>query len=145
MSVNIDDELRTVLLTLSAVTDVVGTRIYPDVFPQTAFSADLTTPAILIEVDNEESSNDLSGTSDRRFGEVTITCRATTHAAASALAESVRTNDTDPGTGLAGPHRTNFDAWHEDTAVTPVPAPPGKDPVYWDAVATYRATWTEVR
>ena len=96
-------DLRTLLLTFSAVTDLVGTgdtaRIRPERLHQ---DDDDTEEAIIVQVDNIEHLNDLTGKGGRIFAYVTLVCRASTQALAEALAEAVRTNDTDPGTGLAG-------------------------------------------
>jgi len=119
---SIEGDLRTALLTLGAVTALTGSnattaRIRPYKLDR---QDDRTEEHIIIEVDAAPRENDLTGTAGLVAASVTISCRAMTRTAANALAEAVRLNGTDPGTGLAGwgGSATAFDAWLEDSAPT---------------------------
>lgn len=136
--------IRTALLSMNAVTALAGSgaaaRIRPDQFAKTDGSA--TTPAILVEIDDEESQTDLDGRGGLVIADVTLTCRAHTKAAAYALKEAVRVNGTNPGTGLAG-YSGAFDAWLEDTAYAAVPKGDASDDHWHDAVMSFRLVATE--
>lgn len=99
----IEEDIRTHLLTLSAVTALVGTgataRIRPNKLEQDDNGA---IEHIIIEVDDETPANSLDGLGGLIYSDVTLRCQAPTLKRARALAEAVRTNNTNPGTGLAG-------------------------------------------
>jgi len=142
----IEETLVAFLKSLSAVTAIVGesnaARIRPDRLDQGE-----TLPAILMEVD-ENPQNDLSGIGGLVYSDVTLTCRATTKTAARALAEAVRLNGTDPGTGMAGHHGTvasvTFDATLESTVGAFTPKADGSEAGWYDAIATYVVSCAEV-
>jgi serine/threonine protein kinase HipA of HipAB toxin-antitoxin module len=93
----IEDNLRALLLTFGAVTALVAQRIRPDELHQSD-----ALPAIVLSVPSEEHHNDLEATGGLVAATVLITAIAETKLAARAIAEAVRTNGTNPGTGLAG-------------------------------------------
>lgn len=100
---SIESDLRTVLLTFDAVTALVGTGAAARIRPYALDERDSKTgQAIIIEVDTAEHANDLAGKGGMVTATVTLSCRAVTLTQARALAEAVRTNSTNPGTGLAG-------------------------------------------
>jgi len=142
----IEETLTTFLKSLSTVTAIIGegnaARIRPDRLDQSE-----TLPAILLEVD-EEPQNDLSGVGGLVYADATLTCRAATKTAARALAEAVRLNGTDPGTGLAGYHGTvssvTFDATLESTVGAFTSKADGSEAGWYDAIATYVVSCAEV-
>lgn len=144
----VEEELRTLLLTFSGVTDLVGTgsaaRIRPDRLQQ---DDDETSPHVIIEVDSENKLNDLTGKGGRVMADVTIRCRAQEKEDARALSESIRTNDTDPGTGLAGysgtPGSLAIDAWLEDTATSFLAPDDASDEGYYDVFDSYTVSFAE--
>lgn len=109
--------LRTFLKTLDTVTAIVGTgddaRIRPDRLEETD-----TLPAIIIEVDDEDPENSLDGLGGLVYADVNIQCRAFEKEDARALAEAVRVNGTDPGTGMAGTSQDGFHAVLENTSAS---------------------------
>lgn len=139
---SLESDLIAALRAMSAVTALVGSsaaaRIEPDVWGE-----NVTYPAILIEVDGETPANSLDGKGGLVFAEVTVTCRATTRIASRALAEAVRVNGTNPGTGLAGYVGSAFHAWLDDAVTATVPYGEGSDQHYYDTVQTYTVAYTE--
>lgn len=114
---NVEDEVRKALLAMSAVTAYTGSdtttaRIRPYKLDP---SDDETEEHIVIEVDSEVRENDLDGLGGLPLCDVNVSCRAKTRTLANALAEAVRTNGTNPGTGLAGygGSGTEFHSWLE--------------------------------
>lgn len=77
--------IRTYLLTKTAVTDIVGTRIYPTVLPQNA-----TLPAIVFDVFGGTPDDVLTGSSGSFRAVVDIECISTNHITSNDLAEQVR-------------------------------------------------------
>lgn len=77
--------LRTYLLTKTAVTNVVSTRIYPDVLPQNA-----TFPAVVYSEFGSDHNDQLSGAAGLYHPRVFIDCYAATRSAANTLAEAIR-------------------------------------------------------
>lgn len=145
---SVEADLRTLLLTFSPVTALVGTgdsaRIRPDKLAQ---GDDDTLQAIIIEVDDERPQNTLEGTSLRRYADVTVRCQARTKAQARAVALAVKLNGTDPGTGLAGYtgtlSGTVYDAWLEDEQTSFSPVEEGSDEAYYYVFSNYVMTWAE--
>ncbi|MFZ5829818.1 MAG: hypothetical protein ACOY3P_07010 [Planctomycetota bacterium] len=140
--------LREVLVGIAAVTDLVGSgeaaRIRFDRFVESD-----TTPQILIEVDDAQRENDLSGRGGLVVAECTVTCRANSRTAADALWEAVRSGGTDPASGLAGYHGTvtagTVDCVVDDVQTADVPKQLGSDDAWFDAVATVTVILNEVR
>lgn len=149
----VEANLRTLLLTFSGVTSLVGTgdaaRIRPDRLHQDDDKIPTDKGGVIIEVDSETPLNDLAGVGGRVYADVNIKCRSATKAVARALAESIRSNDTDPGTGLAGyngtPDSDEIDAVLEDTTPSFTPAGEGSDQGYYDVDCSYLVTFAEVK
>ena len=143
---SIEDTLVAFLKTLSTVTAIIGTgnaaRIRPDRLGQ-----DETLPAILMEIDDEEPENDLLGQGGLVYSEVTLTCRANEKADARALAEAIRINGADPGTGMAGYHGTvggvMFDAVLESTTMAWTTESEGSEAGWFDVLAEYTVSHVE--
>lgn len=91
------EDLRDFLLTRTAVTAIAGQRIRPGALAQRD-----ALPGIVLRVETQERMNDLSGEGGLVDAEVTVLAVSEDAVEAWRLAEAVRTNDTDPGTGLAG-------------------------------------------
>jgi len=136
--VNIEKELRDAILGMSAVTGLVVARIWDEWFRTE------TLPAVVYEFDNEDQSNDLEGLSRLRIADINIICRADTRAGSRALAEAMRLNGTNPGTGLAGYTSTTFDAWLESEQAAAVPKIEGGNDYWYDTNMSFRLQWTEV-
>ena len=144
----IEEDIRTALLAMTAVADFNGSGSADEMVIRYGYleeDDDTTDPHIVIDIDNDTPQNSLDGLGGLRFAEVTITCRATTMARAKALAEAVRVNGTNPGTGLAGysGSGTTFDSWLEDEvrAVEPYDDNSGR---WWHAVIqTYTVNYSE--
>jgi len=133
----IEEELRTVLLAMSAVTDIVGTRIWDEYFRNDTY------PAIVFEIDSENRENALNGRGGMVFADVNIICRADTRLASRTLAEAVRVNgDISPGTGLAG-YSGNFDAWLEDMQMAAVPKNDKGNAHWYDVNMSFVISWSE--
>lgn len=142
----IEADVRTLLLSLGSVTAMVGTgysaRIRPDRLQQ---DDDETQEHVIIEVDNEEHLNDLTGKGGRVMADITLRCRAKTKAEARSLAEAVKLNGTNPGTGMAGYSGTldgkTVDFWLEDEQTVYEPVDDGSDEGVYAVYQSYRATW----
>lgn len=92
-------DLRLVLLGISGVTTLAGTRIYVDHAPRGT-----TGDHLIIEVDREDRENELQpGTGGWNAADVNIICRADKRPDADALAAAVKA-------GLAGYVGSAFDA-----------------------------------
>lgn len=97
--------LRTLLLSLDAVT-AISTCVRPEQLRQEDVE-----PAIVIEVMHEECGVTLDGLGGLTAAEVAIVCLARDKTTSRQLEKAVRTNGTDPGTGLGGytgPAGANF-------------------------------------
>lgn len=98
MSTEIERAVRDYLLTLDAVTEkVTAAAIKPDELLQTD-----PLVSISIEVIEKNYDNDLSGTASLAGAIVVVTSSSTDKAEAQRIADAIQTNDTDPGTGMAG-------------------------------------------
>jgi hypothetical protein len=73
---------------------------------------------------------------------VNIICRAESPKTSRHLAEAVRSNNTDPGTGLAGWHGT-FDATLEDSVMSETPKAEGSMDHWHDIFMTFSVSWYE--
>ena len=137
MAFVIETELRAALLAMSAVTDVVGTRIWDEWFRND------TLPAVVFEIDSENRQVGLSGRGGMVFADINIICRANTRSASRALAEAVRVNgDVQPGIGLAG-YSGNFDAWLEDIQPAAVPKNDKGTAHWYDMNMSFTVSWAE--
>lgn len=137
---NIFEDLRTALLGMSAVTALVGSgssaRIWNS-WPRT-----YTVPCIVIDVDQETPANDLSGKGGLVFAAVVVTCRDDDQSDSHALAEAVRLNGTNPGTGLAG-YSGTFDAILDNGQHAEVPKGDGSTAYWYDHVLDCTLIWSE--
>ncbi len=137
MAFVIETELRAALLAMSAVTDIVATRIWDEWFRNDTY------PSIVFEIDGENRENGLNGRGGMVFADVNIICRANTRAASRALAEAVRVNgDVQPDTGLAG-YTGNFDAWLEDMQPAAVPKNDKGTAHWYDMNMSFTVSWAE--
>lgn len=145
---SIEADIRTLLLTFNAVTALVGTsysaRIRPYRLQQ---DDDETSEHIVIEVDNVDHLNTLDGLGGRVYADVTLRCIAPTLTRANALAEAVRVNGTNPGTGMAGYTGTvnghTFDSVLENETANFVPSDDARDEGYYSVLCSYTVTVAE--
>jgi len=146
MAQELEESLRTLLKTFDAVTALVGGATAPRIRPDRLDESD-TLPAIIIEVDDEEQLNDLSGTGGLVRAPVNLVCRAATKAAARLLARAVRTNNTDPGTGLAGysgaAGEQTIHAVLDDETPSYTPAGDGRDDGHYDVNLDFTIMFNE--
>lgn len=77
--------IRTYLAAQTPVSDLVGTRIYPDALPQ-----DAILPAIVYTVIGDTSEHHLTAAAGLGFALVQIDCFASTRLSATAVSEAVR-------------------------------------------------------
>lgn len=137
---NIEKHLRDVLRSLSAVTDIVGDRIWDEWFRTDEI------PAIAFEIDNEAQEPDLIGKGGETVADVTIICRAATRAAARDLAEAVARNKTDPGTGLAGySDRNRFKSTLESQVMVANIQDESMNDYWYDVEMSFEVQWYEGR
>jgi hypothetical protein len=145
----IEESLATYLLTLSALTGIsgIGTGNSAPIRPDRLAEEDGDI-GVIIEVDNENKLNDLTGRGGRVMANVNLVCRAPTKKVSRQIAEAIRLNDTDPGTGLAGFGGTvgglTFDAWLEDTVTSFIKDDDGSDQGFYDTNCSYMVTYAEV-
>jgi hypothetical protein len=115
---SLEGDIRTALLTMDAVTALVGTGNSARIRPYELQSIDdRKEPHIIVQVDSQPRENTLDGTGGALINaDVNLSCRAMTRQAARELADAVKTNGTDPGTGMAfyGGSGAAFDSWIED-------------------------------
>lgn len=135
--------LKGLLLTKTAVTALVGTRIRFD-----QLSEKDTLPSLVIDVQSEENETDLSGAGGLITAIVEFRGVASTKAAAADIIEAIRTNGTDPGTGLQGYTGAAVDAdiraaWFEGREFETVDSGDGKDSALHVCKGTYRIQFVE--
>lgn len=94
-------DLRTLLLSLSAVTDLVGSGSAARIRPGN-LSEDDNEASIVLNIERLSRENDLEAEAGLVTADVAIDCYSKDVIEAWNLAEAVRTNNADPGTGLAG-------------------------------------------
>lgn len=140
----IEESLRKQLLTKSAVTALVVDRIRPYKPGQ----LDIL-PFIIIRSNREENQNSLDYKGGLVQGDVSVVACAETIEGARALATAVRTNNTDPGTGLAGDEWTLSDVTVQAclllfTEMDFIPFEEGGDEGYYVADAHYKIDFEEV-
>lgn len=102
---SIEEDIRTALVAMDAVSEFNGSGAADALVIRYGYleeDDDTDDPHIVLDIDDDTPQNDLTGTGGLRYANLTLTCRATTMANSKALAEAVRLNATDPGTGLAG-------------------------------------------
>jgi hypothetical protein len=137
---NIEEAVRAKLLTMAAVTAVTSV-IRADRLEQTD-----TLPAIVLTV-KEDFENELSGTCALASATVNVVSLSRNRPQARDLAEAIRTNSTDPGTGLAGCDVTTGDLPFEAMLVSRQtgyddPADNSEKGYYW-VDSTYICRFTE--
>ena len=134
---NIERELRDALLSMSAVTTIVGTRVWCEWFRTDVL------PAVVFEIDDETQQNAVSGKGSLILADVNIICRANTRAKSRELAEAVRTNGTSPGTGLAGWYGDLFTAILESRTPAAIPKEEGSTDYWYDMNLGFSLHWNE--
>lgn len=125
----IEDAIVAKLLTLTAVT-AITTTIRPDQLAQT--DNPKTTPGIIVSVDEETfDDQNIGGTADVVTAMVAISAISASKTRARLLAEAIRSNGTNPGTGLQGCRVRNgtvdFDMMLEKRSSGYVPNMDGSD------------------
>lgn len=135
---NIVTEIRTVLLADSGVTDIVGSGSDAQIWDAWFRVCNGSTPAIVIELDEEVEEPELNGKVEWVTAEVTITCRADNSSDSHDLQRVVRT-------ALDG-HVGTFDANLNHT-VTSQPeredGSGGASSRWYDNVMNWTATFSE--
>lgn len=140
----IEATLRTFLKTLGTVTAIVGSGGDARIRPARYRESD-TLPAIIIEVDSENPRNSLDGLGGLVYADVNIQCRAFEQEDARALAEAVRVNGTDPGTGMAGTDQSGFQAVLESTSAAMfIPEDAASAKGYFNVDCLYTVSFAEV-
>lgn len=150
MASEVVESLAAALLTMTAVTVKVGTG--NDARIESRLDQDVTIPAkgtIVIELDATNPQNDLQGRGGLDYHDVNILVRAPTAAAATVLANAIRVNGTDPGTGLAGYSATPIDTLIDATLLntvgpTQVFRDDGSTRPYWDVNMSFEVSHNEV-
>jgi len=102
---SIEGDIRTALLAMDAVAEFNGSAAADTMVIRYEYleeDDEATDPHIVLDIDSDTPQNNLMGVGGLRYVDLTVTCRAMTMATSKALAEAVRINGTDPGTGLAG-------------------------------------------
>lgn len=148
----VETNLRTLLLTFSGVTALTGTGDAARIRPDRLHKKDVIPDeggGVIIEVDNERPQNSIDGLGGLVYADVNIICRAREKEIARTLAEAIRTNDTNPGTGLAGYTGTpvggsKIDAVLEDMTTVFIPEVDGGDEGWYDVFCSYIVSFNEV-
>ncbi len=96
-TVRVDEAVRARLLSLTALAALVGQAIRVDELDQ-GENAD----AVCIVVTEEFAESDLQGQSYLVNASLDVECYSRSRTKSRQIAEAVRSNNTDPGTGLAG-------------------------------------------
>lgn len=143
----IEQWLRDLLLTFDAVTAIVGSGADARIRPDQLDEADKT-PAILIELQTIDHMNTLDGLGGLAKAMIHVTCLSEQKAKARQLCEAVRTNNTDPGTGLAGYTGAAGDGYIdsatlERTTVGQRPLFEGGDELIWAVTGEYEVMYQE--
>lgn len=140
----VEADLRTFLKTLGTVTAIVGSSDDARIRPSRLEESD-TLPAIIIEVDGENPRNSLDGRGGLVYADMNIQCRAFEEDDARALAEAIRVNGTDPGTGLAGTTQASFQAVLESTSAAMfIPEEAASQKGYFNIDCLYTVSFAEV-
>ena len=143
---SLEGDIRTALLAMNAVTAIVGPGNTARIRPyQLDDRDDKTDEHIIVEVDFREPKNDITGIGGLTFADVNISCRAMTPTLANALADAVKRNGTNPGTGLAGygGSGTAFDSWLEDEVSGKTLWDDGSQRSWYTVEQSYRMCFTE--
>lgn len=107
----IGEALRTKLLSYSAVSDIVGQRMYPDALVQKA-----VLPAIVYYCTSTERDHHLGGVGKSAHARFTFDCFAMTRVAASALSKAIRETGIDSFRGVVSSYTfcgVDFDSGDE--------------------------------
>lgn len=130
---NLSTEIRTAILAVSAVTDIVGTGDDAKIWDSWDRTND--TPMIVIELDEEEEEPELDGTCEWVTAEVTITCRAENQVDSHALQRVVRS----ALNGYVG----TFDANLNHSVPSRPPKEDGSKFHWYDEVMNWTMTFSE--
>lgn len=93
----LEEAVRAMLLSFPAVTALVEQRVRPDVFDRSD-----RPPALLVQVDDELIADDIEGRGGLVTATVVIEALDYTRLGSRLLEQAIRTNGTNPGTGLQG-------------------------------------------
>ncbi len=133
---NIFIPLKAALLSLPAVTALVGDDVATPARVWNSWPRTYADPCIVMDVDEEGENPFLdTGVGDLVSAEVVLTCRADTHDASDALAAAVKA-------GLGG-WSTDFVAVLQNTAHSEVPKNDGSTAHWYDHVQTWLLQWNE--
>jgi hypothetical protein len=91
----IGEAFRTKLLSYSAVSTIVGQRMYPDILVQGC-----ALPAIAYYVISTDREHTLQGVTKAAHARISVDCYATTRSAASALSKAIRETGIDAFRGV---------------------------------------------
>ena len=106
------------LKSMSAVTALVGTRVWP------LYRKANTLPAITYEVTGDEPINHSTGTTKTSFVRVSILCFAATYAGVKTLAAAVRGDEAESSpSGISGWTDGNSSIWHLQSVIEDMEAP----------------------
>ncbi len=150
MAAEVTDSIIAALKAMTSVTDLVGAG--NDARIVAWLKQDVGIPengTIAVELDSTEHKNDLLGQGGLEYHDVNILVRSTTVAGARILAEAIRVNGTDPGTGLAGYSDTPIDVLIDATLIdttgpTPFSRDDGSANEYYDINMTFEVSQNEV-
>jgi hypothetical protein len=143
---SLEGDIRTALLGMSAVTALVGTGTSARIRPYELQSIDdRTEEHLIIDVDSQPRQNTLDGAGVIVLATVNISCRAMTLDAVRMLAAAVKTNGTNPGTGMAwyGGSATAFQSWLEDETASLIRWGDDGRRVWHTIEQTYSVQYTE--
>ena len=133
---NIFIDLKTALLSLPAVTAIVGDDSATPARVWNSWPRTYADPCLVMDVDDEAENPCLdTGVGNLVAAEVTVTCRADTHDASDALAAAVKA-------GLGGWSGT-FQAILEHTAHSETPKGDGSTGHWYDHVQSWTLQWNE--
>ena len=143
---SLEGDIRTALLSMSTVTALVGTGNSARIRPYQLLTIDdREEEHIIIDVDSQPRQNTLDGAGVMVAATVNLSCRALTPATARTLAAAVKTNGTDPGTGLAwyGGSGTAFHSWLEDETPSQIRWGDESKRVWYTVEQTYTMQYSE--
>ena len=124
--------LRSLLLTLSPVTALVGSGANARIWNEWARTSGL--PCIILDIDIEHLQNDLAGRSTGTVAEITITCRGGTHEQSDAVSDAVK--------AIAG-HDGEFSLVFDDIVHASTPRDDGTSGRWYDHIMSGVAIWNE--
>lgn len=127
----IEQQIRELLLTYGAVTAIVGEGSAARIRPDDLAEGDAL-PAIIIQVENEDHEHTLDATAGFANTTVKVICRAVQRQKSRDLADAVKTNGTDPSTGLDNFSCASFDGFCDSTSTHTTDAEDGSDDYWYD-------------